>query len=112
MYDPIKRALWDNSLKNIKVLTNDDTGLIIHLHYNSPMFLVSERDLVDKYMNFMQDGVFYSLSSSVDNTILTEFKDVIRCSNYINLFTLYEDTDYFYFINFNQADVKVIIKIT
>jgi hypothetical protein len=71
------------------------------------MFLVSERDLVDKYVNFIHEGVFYSLSSSVNGGVVEEVDDVIRCVNYINVYSLYEDKDYFYFVNFNQADIKV-----
>jgi hypothetical protein len=110
MYDPAKRLYWDKSVKNIQIIRSEDNfGLVVHIHYDSPMFLIDERDLVDKYMNFFHNGVFYSLSSSVGDDIYAPVKDVIRCRNYMSLFSMYDDEEYFYFIAFNQADVKVKI---
>jgi hypothetical protein len=107
MYDPEKRTPWDKSIKSMKFLEHNDNYSVIHLHYDSPMFLVSERDLVDKYINFVHDGVFYSLATSVDDNYFEPIKGVVRCCNYLNLFMLREDEEYYYLNNFNQADVKV-----
>lgn len=36
-------------------------------------------------------------------------KDVIRIHNYMNYFTLYEEGDYYVFVQINQSDIKVYI---
>jgi hypothetical protein len=107
MYEPQLRSAWDKSIKSIKYLEYSENYSVVHLHYDSPMFLIAERDLVDKYVNFYHDEVYYSWASSVSDDYFEPIKGVIRCYNYMNFFSLREDEEYFYFINFNQADIKV-----
>jgi hypothetical protein len=107
MYKPEVRISWDKSIKQIKTLDSGEGYSIIHIHYDSPMFLIAERDLVDKFINFYHDGVYYSLSTSVGTEVFDPIKGVVRCLNYLNLFALTEDDQFYYLSNFNQCDVKV-----
>jgi hypothetical protein len=107
MFDPQIRPTWDKSIKSMNKHDGKDDSCIIHTVYSSPMLLVVARDIVDKRMSFMHNGVFYSLATSIEDIVPPE-KDVIRCKNYMNLFTLSEDEENYYFVTYNQADIKVI----
>ena len=86
MYNVDKRKKWDDSYKDlIKIEGNDEVYLIRSL-MKSPMAGVSEREMVDKRIEFIYENIYYNFSSSVENDVL------------INLILLYSDL--FYFILF------------
>ncbi len=74
---------------------------------HSPVFFISERDVLDKRTEFIYKDIYYCLSTSVNDDILPINKDVIRCKTFINLYIIVGDEKYFYFMSFNQIDPKV-----
>ena len=77
------------------------------MHFYSPIFFISERELVDKKIEFNHEDKTYFFMSSVDD-YLPENKEAIRCKNYINTVILSEDEDNYYYDGLNQLDAKVI----
>jgi hypothetical protein len=76
------------------------------------MFFISERDVVDKRVEFTHEEIYYNLSTSVDDEIKPPSQYVIRIKNYINLFIVKEDDEYFLFKGFNQIDMKMNVPDT
>ena len=74
---------------------------------NSPMFLISERDLVDKRLEFWHEGIYYNTNTSINEDYMKPQKNIVRCKTFINLYTLSEDAEFFYFIGISQLDIKV-----
>jgi hypothetical protein len=84
-----------------------DSAYILYAHYHSPIFFISERDVLDKRIEFVHNGIYYNLSTSVDDELLPPEQNIVRIRNYTNLFIIKEDEDYFYFKGFNQIDMKM-----
>jgi hypothetical protein len=108
MYDTEIRKKWDSSIKTLNKIEGNDCAYLLYAHYLSPIFFISERDVVDKRVEFTNDDVYYNISSSVEDEILPPTENVVRIRNYINLFIVKQDVDYFYFRGFNQIDMKVL----
>lgn len=112
MFDPTNRILWDKSLKDIKVIDKlNNESYLCHTWSKSPMVLVSERDFIDKKIEFYHKGTYFLFSTAVENTFLPENqKDkVIRCFSYYNIQTIHEEGDFFVYTTSGQADVKIPI---
>ena len=108
MYKPELRIKWDTSAKHIKFIEGDDISYVVHTHMLSPVFFISERDIVDKRCEFFHNGLFYSLFTGVNDNYFPSQANVIRCKTLLNLSIISQDEDYYYFISFNQLDLKVI----
>lgn len=109
MYNPEVRLSWDKGIKGLEIVDKADNEFcyISHTTIPSPMFLVSERDLVEKKMIFTRDGICYNFATSVEDSFIESSKDVVRCTTLLGLTVLVEDEDCFYFMCFSQCDVKV-----
>ncbi len=73
---------------------------------HSPIFFISEREVIDKRILFSQNGISYNLSTSVDNYVETN-PEVVRCQTFINSMIITEDENNFYLNSLNQLDPKV-----
>ncbi len=73
---------------------------------HSPIFFISEREVIDKRILFSQNGISYNLSTSVDNYVETN-PEVVRCQTFINSMIISEDENNFYLNSLNQLDPKV-----
>jgi len=73
---------------------------------HSPIFFISEREVIDKRILFFQNGVSYNLTTSVDNYVET-IPEVVRCQTFINSMIISEDENNFYLNSLNQLDPKV-----
>ena len=104
------RVAYDKSIKEFKIFEEGEYYKILKVWYFSPLMFVSERDLIDKRVSFLKDGVYYSLASSLEKyENAPEDSKVIRIKNYINALKLSEDQDNFYFHCYSQLDAKVRI---
>jgi Trp operon repressor len=71
MYDPEERRKWDRNIKLIEKLENlDDDAYIIRCWMNSPMFMIDERDIIDKRVEIYNEGIYYNISTSVREDVL------------------------------------------
>jgi hypothetical protein len=107
MFIPEIRAEWDLNIKSVQSIKYTDTYSIVHTHLKSPLFIISERDIVDKKIEFISDGICYNFKTSVDDKFFKPVENVVRCVDYINLYLITEDEEFFYFIGVNQCDAKV-----
>lgn len=68
--DREKRLKWDKSLKEYKVIEgNRSKAYVLHSWLRSPMVFVSERDFVEKKVDFFHNEQFYSFYSSLNDDV-------------------------------------------
>lgn len=109
------RILWDENIKEMEIMEEFDNSFIIHTSYNKPIFFISERDIIEKKVDFYFNNKYYSYSSSVSDELNEKYKeneDVIRILNYISVYIIEEDEENFYFKSLNQLDYKMNIPNT
>ncbi len=106
--EPEIRKTWDNSIKTIERTYITNISSIQYCHYSSPIFFISERDVVDKRVDFSYNNIYYNLSTSIENDLEPVKEKITRCTNYLNIYIITEDDHYFYFRGFNQVDTKVV----
>lgn len=108
MYDPKIRSNWDKSVKSMKIIQGQtEEGYVVHTEMLSPIFFISERDIVDKRHQFMHNDILFSFTSSVDDEVVPVQNGFVRCKVYLNLFIMIEHEDCYYCISFTQMDMKV-----
>ena len=104
------RIKWDTSLKSLELIDGEELkNFVVDTWAKSPIYLVSERDGVEKRFVFKYNNIIYSFGTPVPDEFFPEKKNVIRIINYMNFLKLYEDDENFYFLNINQADFKMVI---
>jgi len=69
IYNPEERTKWDESIKQFKILENFEDSTVIRNWLYSPIFLISERDLVDKRTDFYHNDMYYNISTSVPDDV-------------------------------------------
>lgn len=69
MYVPELRVTWDEGFKEFKKVEGNEEIYVVKAWFKSPMFIISERDVVDKRIEFFKDNVYYNFSSSVDDDV-------------------------------------------
>ena len=106
------RIKWDKSIRYYKIIERkSDEVYILHYICKSPLIFVSERDVVDKRFDYYIDGIYYDFSSSVKNDIVPEEEEVVRMTDYISVFKLYEEEECFTIIALTQVDTKFNIPL-
>ena len=112
MNDENLRIKWDKSIRYYKIIERkSDEVYILHYICKSPLIFVSERDVVDKRFDYYIDGIYYDFSSSVKNDIVPEEEEVVRMTDYISVFKLYEEEECFTIIALTQVDTKFNIPL-
>ena len=80
--DETLRIKWDSTIRYYKIIERQsDEVYIYHYICKSPMIFVSERDIVDKRIDYYIDGTYYNFSSSVKNDI-AKMRFMVRNLNY------------------------------
>ena len=69
MNDPQTRLKWDTSLKDYKIIEGNKENYILHYIMKSPMIFVSERDVIDKRLDFYENDIYYDFSSSINDNV-------------------------------------------
>ena len=105
--DPVKRVKWDTSLKKFEIISQNGKSYLLHTWMNKPVFFISERDFIEKKIDFECGGIFYSFSSSIKDELFQKIPNVERVTNYMSTFQISEDKDRFYFKTLNQIDYKM-----
>jgi len=109
-YDINLRKKWDTSFKNIEKIEGNDEAFIVSSWAKSPIFLISEREGIEKRFIFKyEDNCYYVCSTSVPSDYIPLKKNVVRIDNYINFFRITEDDEKYLLTNINQSDFKMII---
>ena len=111
MYNVDLRKYWDGVIKKFDVYEGNGKNFLVSTWGNSPMFLISERDSIEKRFMFEyeceNEKKYFLFSSSVDEDLFDKKEDVIRIFNPINFLMLFEDENNFYFYNLTQSDFKM-----
>lgn len=106
-----ERSSWDTQLKSYTLIEGSEEGkeikCILHNWTKSPMFLVSERDCVNKRYDFFYDGKFYSFESSVNDDYIPLDEKVTRINDIIFIQQVYEDNENIIFKALTQMNAKV-----
>jgi hypothetical protein len=79
MYDQKIIPDWDPNLKSYQIY-DDQLGelklspscYLVKIHFKSPMFLISERDIFDKRIEFYYKGVYYNFTSAICSEVRKE----------------------------------------
>ena len=69
MYEPEPRLKWDTALKVLAKLEDGQEAYVVRSWMHSPMFMVAEREVIDKRAEFYHDGTFYCISTSVPEDV-------------------------------------------
>jgi hypothetical protein len=69
IYSPELRIKWDDTLKMFKILEGDKECYIVRNWFKSPMMLVSERENIEKRIEFTHEGKIYNFSTSVNDNV-------------------------------------------
>ncbi len=74
IYDTEERIKWDKTLKAFNKLYENDNFYIVQVWIYSPVIFVSERDHIDKRVNFFDDGKFYNFCSAIPDGVFFYIK--------------------------------------
>jgi hypothetical protein len=106
-----ERTRWDSQLKLYEVIEGNEEGkevkCLVHNWMKSPMFLVSERDSIEKRYEFYHEGKIYIFESSVNDDYYPLDEDVIRITNFIFIQVIYEENDNIIIEGLTQVNPKV-----
>jgi len=108
---PKKRLSWDTSIKYYEIIENlkskeNEEVYLLHYICNSPMFFVSERDVVEKRYDFYENNIYYDFSSSVKENYIPIEENIVRITEHCCLYKMYEEKECFNFISITQVDTK------
>ena len=108
MNDPEKRLKFDNTIRAYKIIERINKEVYL-LHYicKSPMFFVSERDVVDKRYDFYEGDVYYDFSSSTKDDLIPSDENIVRITDHCSVCKIFEDNEGFNIISITQVDTKV-----
>ena len=106
-----ERNSWDPQIKAYEIIEGSEgkieTKCILHNWMKSPMFLVSERDIVEKRYDFFYDGKFQTFESSVNDDYIPLIEKVTRINDIISIQQIIEENDNFVFRALTQMNAKV-----
>jgi hypothetical protein len=106
--DPERRTFWDKHFKEYKILKqlNQDTETL-KIVTNRAMNMLDPREFYEKRTHFIENGVFYSYSSSAPDSFRPPKKEPIRAMDYFGIFKVEEDNNSFFIDGFHQIDIKI-----
>ena len=111
MINTKERNSWDDQIKLYEVIEGSEKGkevkCILHNWMKSPIFLVSERDIVEKRYDFFHNRRFYSFESSVNDDYIPLEEDVTRINDIFFIQEIYEDNENIVFRTMTQMNAKV-----
>jgi hypothetical protein len=111
MYNINLRKYWDSVIKKFDIIEGNEKNFLVSTWGNSPMFLISERDSIEKRFMFEYEiegkKKYFLFSMSIEEDFIERKEDVIRIFNPINFLMLFDDEEKFYFYNLTQSDFKM-----
>lgn len=105
--NPEKRPKWDVTLKEYRYLEVTDIYSILYSLMKKPNMFISQRDMIDKKIDFYANNRFYSFATSTPDELQPATKEVERAIDYISGYSIYEDESNFYFRSISQVDFKL-----
>ena len=107
MNEPEKRLKFDQTIRAYKIIERINKEVYL-LHYicRSPMFLVAERDVIDKRFDFYEGDIYYDFSSSTKDDLIPLDEGIVRITDHCSACKIYEEKDGFKIISITQVDTK------
>lgn len=115
--DPELRKKWDTGVYQVENILQLDNctdkvkAKLYHIVFNSPVFGIDKREMVDKIITFYHNDTFYCYQAAIEENIgkeLVEVKDgIVRAFTYINSYKMWEDKDKVYLVGYYQCDYRV-----
>lgn len=69
IYAPEHRVKWDRTLKSLTKIETQESAYTVRTWNHSPLFLVSERETIDKRFEFFLNGDYYCYSSGINENV-------------------------------------------
>lgn len=69
IYEPELRMSWDDGYKEFKKIEGNSEVYVIRSWLKSPMFIISERDVIDKRIEFFKGRTYYNFASSLNESV-------------------------------------------
>lgn len=125
--EPERRKEWDKNINTFKILQNFeisnedkkkglDKSFIQLQIYNSPIFGVSQREMVDKKFSIHYNNKLYIYQSSIEENkgyeLIPKKENIVRAFTLINCAIYSQDDDYLYLNAFYQTDMRIPIPDT
>ncbi len=125
--EPERRKEWDKNINTFKILQNFeisnedkkkglDKSFIQLQIYNSPIFGVSQREMVDKKFSIHYNNKLYIYQSSIEENkgyeLIPKKDNIVRAFTLINCAIYSQDDDYLYLNAFYQTDMRIPIPDT
>ena len=73
IYKPEERMKYDNSFKELKILEGNNNVYVVKSCMKYQIAMISERETIDKRIDFFIDGTYYNFCSSVDENVKINF---------------------------------------
>ena len=107
--NPNSRMQWDkDNFEVYKILKKiNSTTETIQIITKEQMKMIIPREFYDKRTHFIEDGVFYSYSSSAPDSIRPPKKEPIRVMDYFGLFSVSSNDKTIFIESFHQIDIKI-----
>lgn len=109
MYDINIRKKWDKDLKFVEILEGSKENYVVNTWFHSPIFIISEREAIEKRFIFDYEGATYVMSTSIPMDYYPYKDGVVRVTSYFNLFKVVDKGDKIFYYGVNQVDFKMII---
>ena len=105
---PESRTTWDSHFREYTILKklNQDTETL-KIITKKAMDMLMPREFYEKRTHFVENGVFYSYSSSAPDGLRPPKKEPIRGMDYFGMFKVEEDPNNIYIDGFFQIDIKI-----
>ena len=125
--EPERRKEWDKNINTFTILQNFeisnedkkkglDKSFIQLQIYNSPIFGVSQREMVDKKFSIHYNNKLYIYQSSIEENkgyeLIPKKDNIVRAFTLINCAIYSQDDDYLYLNAFYQTDMRIPIPDT
>ena len=125
--EPERRKEWDKNINTFEIFQNFeisdedkekglDKGFLQLQIYNSPIFGVSQREMVDKKFSIHYNNKLYVYQSSIEENkgyeLIPKKDDIVRAFTLINCAKYSQDDDYLYLNAFYQTDMRIAIPDT
>ena len=108
MTKPELRKKWDNNIKEYKIIQKiGNNSEIIKTITNKIFGVIPEKELYDKRIKIINNGIYYLFSSSIPDSTNFISLDYDKAINYICIRIVREDDKNFYFNFFNQIDINI-----
>jgi len=83
IYNPDMRNKWDDGYKEFRKIEGDNDVYVIKSWMKSPMFIISERDIVEKRIEFIKENTYYNFASSLNDDVINYFLYIIIYSLFL-----------------------------